>query len=169
MRGFRNFRFGKDVEVSAETVPAGNAGQEKHFSFGRLAKLLVMALVLAAVFASPIFAEGIDKLDQLGTKVIGLLNAKWLKAILALGLVIEFGVIAFGNAQGEGGMMKKVLPWVIGTAGILAATSIVGFFFSNIDPTTGIGMFTPDCIREAVGFLGDGIRRTGEVLSAGQV
>jgi hypothetical protein len=28
-------------------------------------------------------------------------------------------------------MIKKVLPWVIGTAGILGATSVVSFFFKG--------------------------------------
>lgn len=56
--------------------------------------------------------------------------------MLAVALVIEFGVIAFGNAQGQGDIIKKVLPWVIGTAGILGATSIVNFFFSNVKSET---------------------------------
>ena len=29
-------------------------------------------------------------------------------------------------------MVKKVLPWIIGTAGILGATSIVNFFFGSV-------------------------------------
>ena len=61
-----------------------------------------------------------------------LFRSKWVKALLTVALVIEFGVCAFGNAQGEGGMIKKVLPWIIGTAGILGASSIVDYFFNNV-------------------------------------
>lgn len=78
------------------------------------------------------FAEGIAVLDSAGESILALVSAKWVKALLVVALIIEFGVIAFGNAQGEGGVIKKVLPWIIGTAGILGATSIVNFFFSGI-------------------------------------
>ena len=138
MRGFMNFRFGKNLcadsaAVPAELTPTELAGPDKGVLSGRLAKLLVVALVFGFIAASPLFAaETIDKLDNFGDKIISLLDAKWLKAILALGLVIEFGVIAFGNSQGEGGMVKKVLPWIIGTGGILAATSIVSFVFKGV-------------------------------------
>lgn len=82
---------------------------------------------------SGLFADGgIEVLDDAGNKIIELVSATWVKALLVVALIIEFGVIAFGNAQGEGGIIKKVLPWIIGTAGILGATSIVNFFFSNV-------------------------------------
>lgn len=81
---------------------------------------------------SGLFADGIEVLDDAGNKIIELISATWVKALLVVALVIEFGVIAFGNAQGEGGIIKKVLPWIIGTAGILGATSIVNFFFSSV-------------------------------------
>lgn len=85
-------------------------------------------------FTSNIFAatDGIAVLDTAGDKILSLVTAKWVKALLVVALIIEFGVIAFGNSQGEGGIIKKVLPWIIGTAGILGATSIVNFFFSGI-------------------------------------
>ncbi len=76
--------------------------------------------------------DGIAVLDSAGNKILSLVGSIWVKALLVVALIIEFGVIAFGNAQGEGGMVKKVLPWILGTAGILGATSIVNFFFSGI-------------------------------------
>lgn len=83
--------------------------------------------------SSGLFAqESIAVLDTAGDKILKLITSKWVKAVLCVALVIEFGVVAFGNAQGEGGMIKKVLPWILGTAGILGATSIVNFFFSGI-------------------------------------
>lgn len=90
--------------------------------------------VILFVETGNVFAAGdsIEVLDSAGQKILDLLGAKWVKALLCLALVIEFGVVAFGGAQGEGGMIKKVLPWIIGTAGILGAASIVNFFFSGI-------------------------------------
>lgn len=120
---------GDGGELAGTVLSEGSVGRRS-----RVAKFLIMVLVMCAVFTSPIFAadgDTIGVLDNMGSKIINLINAKWLKALLALALCIEFGVIAFGNAQGEGGMIKKVLPWVIGTAGILGATSIVGFFFKG--------------------------------------
>ena len=83
--------------------------------------------------------EGIEVLDTAGDKVLSLIGSKWVKAFLCVALIIEFGVIAFGNAQGEGGIIKKVLPWIVGTAGILGATSIVNFFFNNVS-SEALGM-----------------------------
>lgn len=90
--------------------------------------------MLVLIFcASGLFADdGIQVLDEAGNKILSLIGSVWVKALLVIALIIEFGVVAFGNAQGEGGMIKKVLPWILGTAGILGATSIVNFFFSGI-------------------------------------
>lgn len=97
-------------------------------------KTILCMLFLSLFCSSSLFAEGIPVLDGAGTKILELVGAVWVKALLVVALIIEFGVIAFGNAQGEGGIIKKVLPWIIGTAGILGATSIVNFFFSGISP-----------------------------------
>lgn len=89
--------------------------------------------MIALFCSSSLFADdGIAVLDDAGNKILGLIGSVWVKALLVVALIIEFGVIAFGNAQGEGDMVKRVLPWVLGTAGILGATSIVNFFFSGI-------------------------------------
>lgn len=95
--------------------------------------ILFIAVFLMLFCSGGLFAqESIAVLDTAGEKILKLISAKWVKAILCVALVIEFGIVAFGNAQGEGGTIKKVLPWIIGTAGILGATSIVNFFFSNV-------------------------------------
>ena len=114
----------------------------KTFLGGQKGKYLVLLAVFAIVCSSGAFAAngGIDILDSVGDKIIGLIGSKWVKAILAVALIVEFGVIAWGNSQGQGDIMKKVLPWVIGTAGILGATSIVNFFFSNVRPEALQGM-----------------------------
>lgn len=94
----------------------------------------MLCLLLVCLFAtSGVFADdSIAVLDTAGNKILSLVNAKWVKALLVVALIIEFGVVAFGGAQGEGGIIKKVLPWIIGTAGILGATSVVNFFFKGI-------------------------------------
>ena len=117
----------------------------KTFLGGRKSKYLVLLVVFAVVFAvvcssGAFAAQSIGILDSVGDKIIGLIGSRWVKAILAVALIVEFGVIAWGNAQGQGDIMKKVLPWVIGTAGILGATSIVNFFFSNVKPEALQGM-----------------------------
>jgi hypothetical protein len=84
------------------------------------------------ISAASVFADdSIAELDTWGDKLIGLIKSKWVNALLTLALVIEFGIIAYGNAQGEGAIFKKVLPWTIGTVGIMAATSITSFFMSD--------------------------------------
>lgn len=113
----------------------------KTFLGGRKIKYLVLLAVFAIVCSSGAFAaQSIGILDSVGDKIIGLIGSRWVKAILAVALIVEFGVIAWGNSQGQGDIMKKVLPWVIGTAGILGATSIVNFFFSNVKPEALQGM-----------------------------
>jgi len=51
------------------------------------------------------------------------------QVLIIVALVIEFGVIAYGQAQGEGGMFKKIWPVLVGTIGIQAAKSIIEFFW----------------------------------------
>lgn len=97
-------------------------------------KCLFMVCLVLFMSSANIFAADatIAVLDNAGESILSLITAKWVKALLTVALVIEFGVCAFGNAQGEGGMIKKVLPWIIGTAGILGSSSIVDYFFNNI-------------------------------------
>lgn len=107
----------------------------KNFIIKNKWTIMYIAMIFCTLFLSTtgIFAEGIAVLDTAGEKILSLIGAKWVKALLAVALVIEFGAAAFGAAQGEAGIIKKVLPWIIGTAGILGATSIVNFFFSGIE------------------------------------
>ena len=103
------------------------------FADKKTVKSAICILLIALFCSSGLFADdGIAVLDHAGQSILDLVGAKWVKALLVVALIVEFGVIAFGNAQGEGGMVKKVLPWIIGTAGILGATSIVNFFFGSV-------------------------------------
>lgn len=127
----------KENKVNGTVKNGALETTEKAKSSKRLAgiRILTMAVVVSCLCMSQTFAAagGIAVLDSAGDKIIGLIGAKWVKALLAVALIIEFGVVAFGNAQGEGGVFKKVLPWIIGTAGILGATSIVNFFFGGVN------------------------------------
>ncbi len=107
----------------------------KNFIIKNKRTIMYIAMLFCTLFLSTtdIFAEGIAVLDSAGEKILSLIGAKWVKALLVIALCIEFGAVAFGAAQGEGGIIKKVLPWILGTAGILGATSIVNFFFSGIE------------------------------------
>lgn len=107
----------------------------KKFIIKNKRTIMYIAMIFCTLFLSTtdMFAEGIAVLDTAGEKILSLISAKWVKALLVVALVIEFGAVAFGAAQGEGGIIKKVLPWILGTAGILGATSIVNFFFSGIE------------------------------------
>lgn len=117
------------MKACGEISGTGNGGRTYR-------RCVMIAAVLLLCAAGAFAAESIAVLDSAGDKIISIIGSKWVKALLAVALVIEFGVIAFGNAQGQGDIIKKVLPWVIGTAGILGATSIVNFFFSNVKSET---------------------------------
>lgn len=112
--------------------PAGTAIAREEGRNRRIKMAAALLVVGVLCLAQASAAGTIGALDTAGEKILALIGAKWVKALLAVALIIEFGVIAFGNAQGEGGMIKKVLPWIIGTGGILGATSIVNYFFGSV-------------------------------------
>lgn len=91
--------------------------------------------ILTIFMSSNVFAaDSISALDTFGDKVLGMVTGKWLKALLAVALLIELGIAAWGSSQGEGGVVKKVLRWIMITGLILAATAIVNFVFTLITP-----------------------------------
>ena len=78
--------------------------------------------------SSGVFAqESIAVLDTAGDKILKLISSKWVKAVLCVALVIEFGVVAFGNAQG------------------------VNFFFSNVSQES-LGMIS-EPVNEFLSFV----------------
>lgn len=91
--------------------------------------------ILTIFMSSNVFAaDSISALDTFGDKVLGIITGKWLKALLAVALLIELGLAAWGSSQGEGGIVKKVIRWIMITGLILAATAIVNFVFTLITP-----------------------------------
>jgi hypothetical protein len=93
-------------------------------------KVLFLSLLLlcsVSLFAQS--GDTIPELNEWGENILGLAMGQWVAAIMTVALMIIFGVIAFGNAQGEGGMFKKMWPWLVGVIGIGSAGGIVQYFW----------------------------------------
>ncbi|HBG37577.1 MAG TPA: hypothetical protein DDW88_10980, partial [Treponema sp.] len=76
-------------------------------------------------------ADSIEALDSWGEKIVSLTTAPWLQAICIVALAIEGGSIVWAGKQGEQGIIKRVMPWMIGTIILLTASGITQFFFGN--------------------------------------
>lgn len=105
----------------------GNLFHGKNFK-----KVLMFAMVAGIFIANASAAGTIGALDSFGDKLLALCTSKWLKAILAVMLMISVGVAAYGNSQGSSQMVQNALRWAIGTAVILAGTSVVKYFFNGV-------------------------------------
>jgi hypothetical protein len=92
--------------------------------------LMVLLLVLVCDIAVYAQASGIAALDTWGDRILGILTSSWIQAICALGFAIEAGAMIYSGRQGESGVVKKFIPWMIGTVGLLSASAITDFFFS---------------------------------------
>jgi hypothetical protein len=91
--------------------------------------LFFFAVCIAASFASD---DTISELDDWGDKLINLTHASWVQIIIIVTLVIEFGLIAWSAANGEGGsMFKKIWPAIVASIGIQSAKSIIQFFWTS--------------------------------------
>ena len=76
----------------------------------------------------------VGALDSLGDILVSALQSKWLNAILAVALVIEFGIAAWGQSKGASEMVSGAIKWMFATGGMLGATGIANFIFKNITP-----------------------------------
>jgi hypothetical protein len=80
----------------------------------------------------PLYGQStIAELDDWGEKIMDMLGSGWVQAICALAFAIEAGACIYMSRQGEGGVVKRFLPWMIGTIGLLSASSITSFFFGG--------------------------------------
>lgn len=98
-------------------------------------KIFLILFMIFLVCASA-FAQGkggsIGKLDEWAQTLVNLLTATWLKAICILALVgICIGMIVAG--RNEPGLIKKFIPWLIGTIILLSAADIVKYFFTGAE------------------------------------
>ena len=94
------------------------------------AALTAVQLLACAGFAFAQNNSGIPALDTWGENILGLISSNWVKAICALGFAVEAGAMIWAGRQGESGAVKKFIPWMIGTVGLLTASSITDFFFT---------------------------------------
>ncbi|MFI3257025.1 MAG: TrbC/VirB2 family protein [Spirochaetales bacterium] len=91
-----------------------------------LSLIFVFVICGAKVFA----ADGIPELEEGANSLLELFSSGIFRAIMTVALLIIFGVIAFGNAQGEGGMFKKTFPWIVGVLGVGSASAITDYFLT---------------------------------------
>jgi hypothetical protein len=105
--------------------------KESGLSIGNGVKRIVLTVLFFFVCGavSVFAADSIAELDKWGDNVIALIKSKWVTAICVLALAIEGGGMIWAGRQGESGLVKKFLPWMIGTIVLLSAQSITTFFF----------------------------------------
>jgi len=97
-------------------------------------------LTVAAVFALcivPTFAAGggdsIVELDNWASKILELFQSSWVKAILLVALIVEaIGMVMAGQQGGGGQVLKRFLPWILGTIILLSASSICSYFLGDL-------------------------------------
>lgn len=121
----------KEVKTSGD----GKRAEKAFFGFNGktvLKRFLVVMLLMSVCICSASAAGTIKVLDTFGDKLLDLVSSKWLKAILAIMLMVCVGAAAYGNSRGADEMVKTAIRWAVGTGVILAGTSVVNYFFGNI-------------------------------------
>lgn len=92
----------------------------------------IFALGVTSLSSSRIFATpSTTLLDNDANAVLQMITGTPLKVVMILAVILCFGLIAWGQSQGEGGMFKKVIPIVVGLIGIGSAATIVAGFISG--------------------------------------
>jgi hypothetical protein len=107
------------------------SGLMKRVSVHKGSVMLVVQLLVCGIMVFAQSSEGIKELDDWGTNVMSLITSSWVQAICALAFAIEAGAMIYAGRQGESGVVKKFIPWMIGTIGLLSASAITGFFFGK--------------------------------------
>lgn len=119
--------------ISSLTLKGKNKFDDLTFKANRTFKTL-FSMGLAYVGKSKLFAQSSSSISQLDTSsqtILDIVTGKPMKVVLILAVIVCFGCIAWGNAQGEGGMFKKVIPVLVGIIGISCAVPIVIGLLSN--------------------------------------
>lgn len=135
MKTFKLFTFIK-TKVSAGFTKFCN------FVTNLSKKQKAICFTLYCTLFTSAFAEG--ELDTAAETLLKIVTGKPLKVVLILAVIVCFGVIAWGQSQGEGGMFKKVLPVIIGCIGVASASGVVNTFYNKditaslIEPQTKI-------------------------------
>lgn len=92
----------------------------------------IMFLCTAGCFA----ADDLGALDNASDKIISVISSKPVKVICIAGLLAVFGGCIWGQTQGEGSFIKKLMPVLYGIAGVLGTVGIVNWIFSGITVDT---------------------------------
>lgn len=102
----------------------------KNQFFGKFFICVILVMCLCSVLTT--FAQSSDgtitELEGKAGKLMDLFSGKIMAIVMCVALIIIFGVIAWSNSQGEGGMFKKALPWVVGVIGVGSAAGITSYF-----------------------------------------
>ncbi len=96
-------------------------------------KILVILGVFALCTASVFAADGLGAIDSASDKMISIISSKPVKVVCVAGLLGVFGACVWGQSQGEGGFIKKVMPVLYGIAGVLGTVGIVNWLFDGIN------------------------------------
>lgn len=116
----------------------------KYVSKRTLVVLGLMAFCTAGIFAD----ADLGAIDTASDKMISVISSKPVKVICVAGLLGVFGACIWGQTQGEGSFIKKLLPVLYGIGGILGTVGIVNWIFSGVTVDT-LGMNMENGVRSA--------------------
>ncbi len=102
-----------------------------------MSKKTIMKMAFAVCFmcvcTAGLFADAnLGALDTASEKMIDVISSKPVKVICVAGLLAVFGACIWGQTQGEGSFIKKLMPALYGIAGVLGTTGIVNWLFSGV-------------------------------------
>lgn len=101
-----------------------------------LSKKLLVTLGIFALCTAGVFAADLGAIDSASDKMIEVISSKPVKVVCVAGLLAVFGACVWGQTQGEGSFIKKLMPTLYGIAGILGTVGIVNWIFSGVTVDT---------------------------------
>lgn len=98
-------------------------------------KMVIIMAVMVIFASSPIFAaDTIESLNTMSDKFLGLFNSSWVRALVAIAIIIEgISMVIMTKNGGGGQVVQKFLPIIIGTLIIACACGISAFLTSDMD------------------------------------
>lgn len=99
-------------------------------------KKMIITLGLFALCTAGLFAADLGAIDSASDKMIEVISSKPVKVVCIAGLLAVFGACVWGQTQGEGSFIKKLMPTLYGIAGILGTVGIVNWIFAGVTVDT---------------------------------
>ena len=100
-------------------------------------KKTLVVLGLMAFCTAGLFADAdLGAIDDASDKMIEVISSKPVKVVCIAGLLAVFGACIWGQTQGEGSFIKKLMPTLYGIAGVLGTVGIVNWIFSGVTVDT---------------------------------